>query len=397
MTTKENKPEHQKHAPLARPVLGHFGRLELAILGTPCSHIKKLAFALANRLAPALKLAYVDADHKSADAEAASGMDPNTALAHGAFLEYTDKITYQRFDYKQYWNAFEHKALFQKADLVLVNGNHFPARAQIVVIDPAKPLEKKLDKLTEVELILLADGVGEVPDYIRQLLPDESRVPVLALREADKIAAWLQDFYRANIPALQGLVLAGGRSTRMQQDKGSLHYHGTDQRTHVYQLLQPLCDEVYVSCNAGQVAQVTAGKLPYLEDRFLNLGPKGGILTALQFNPDVAWLAVACDLPFLSAQTLQYLVQHRDPTQMATAFYDSEGRFPEPLVTIWEPRSYPVLLQFLSLGYSCPRKALINSQVKLLTVPNVQELRNVNDPAAYEQSLAELDRRFPQN
>jgi molybdopterin-guanine dinucleotide biosynthesis protein A len=136
-----------------------------------------------------------------------------------------------------------------------------------------------------------------------------------------------------------------------------------------------------------------AGKLPYLEDRFLNLGPKGGILTALQFNPNAAWLAVACDLPFLRPETLQYLVQHRDPTKMATAFYDSDGQFPEPLLTIWEPRSYPAMLQFLSLGYSCPRKALINSEVKLLTVPDVRELRNVNDPATYEQSLAELGSR----
>jgi molybdenum cofactor guanylyltransferase len=392
VTTNENKPAHQQHAKLARPALGHFGRLELAILGTPCGHIKKLAFGLADRLSPALKVAYVDADHKSADAEAAAGMDPHTALAHGAYLEYTDKITYQRFDYKQYWNEFEHKALFQKADLVLVNGNHFPARAQVVVIDPAKPLEKKLDKLTEVELILLAEGVSEVPAYIRQQVAEISQVPVLALTETDKIAAWLQDFYMANVPALHGLVLAGGRSTRMQQDKGTLQYHGADQRTHVLGLLQPLCAEVYVSCNAGQVGEV-AGKLPYLEDRFLNLGPKGGILTALQFNPDVAWLAVACDLPFLSAQTLRYLVQQRDPTKMATAFYDSDGRFPEPLLTIWEPRSYGTLLQFLGLGYSCPRKALINSDVKLLTVADVRELRNVNDPAAYEQSLAELSTR----
>jgi molybdopterin-guanine dinucleotide biosynthesis protein A len=389
VTTNENKPAHQKHAKLTRPNLGYFGPLELAILGTPCGNIKKLAFNLTARLSSGWKVAYVDADHKSADAEASEGADPNTALAHGAYLELTDKITYQRFDYKQYWNEFEQKTLFQKADLVLVNGNHFPARAQIIVIDPAKPLEKKLDKLTDVRLILLAEGATEVPAYIRQHLAAAGPVPVLALQDVDQIAGWLQDLYRQSIPPLQGLVLAGGKSTRMQQDKGALRYHGADQRSHVQGLLQPFCEEVYVSCNASQVAAVS-GRLPYLEDRFLGLGPVGGILTALQHNPNAAWLAVACDLPFLSAETLRYLVQHRDPTKMATAFYDSDGRFPEPLLTIWEPRSYGALLQFLSLGYSCPRKTLINSDVKLLSVPDVKELRNVNDPAAYEQSRAEI-------
>ena len=106
---------HQKHAKLSRPALGHFGRLELAILGTPCGQIKNLAFALCARLSPTWKIAYVDADHKSADAEASEGPDPHTALAHGAYLEHTDKITYKRFDYKKYWNEYEQKALFQKA------------------------------------------------------------------------------------------------------------------------------------------------------------------------------------------------------------------------------------------------------------------------------------------
>lgn len=382
-------PGHQKHAKLSRPALGHFGRLELAILGTPCGQIKKLAFALSARLSPACKIAYVDADHKSADAQASAGMDHNTALAHGAYLELTDKITYQRFDYKAYWNEYEQKALFQKADLVLVNGNHFPAQAQVVVIDPAKPLEKKLDKLTDVRLILLAEGVTEVPGYIRQHPAVSGQVPVMKLSEVDRIADWVEDWYRERVPPLHGLVLAGGKSTRMQQDKGSLHYHQADQRTHVHHLLQPFCREVYVSCHAGQVAEV-AGKLPYLEDRFLNLGPTGGILTALQHQPDAAWLTVACDLPFLRPQTLEYLVQLRDPSCLATAFYDPEGQFPEPLLTIWEPRSFGVLLQFLAQGYSCPRKTLINSDVKLLTVPDARELRNVNDPQAFRESLEEL-------
>ncbi|KAA5543329.1 NTP transferase domain-containing protein [Adhaeribacter rhizoryzae] len=392
MTSNENKAPHQKHTQLARAAIGHFGRVELAILGTPCGNIKKLAFAISENLGNKLKIAYVDADHKNADAEAANGPDLNAALGNGATLEYTDKITFQRFDNKIGWNAYEQKALFRQADLVLVNGNHFPAQAQIIVIDPAKPLEKKLDKLTRVKLILLQEGVTEVPDFIQNHVVNFPDIPVYRLTDIENITGFVEHYYQENIPPLHGLVLAGGKSTRMQRDKGSLQYHGADQRTHVHQLISNYCPEVYVSCNAAQVTEV-AGKLPYLQDQFLNLGPKGGILTALQSNPNAAWLTVACDLPFLTTDTLEYLVQHRDSTKMATAFYDSDGKFPEPLLTIWEPRSYPQLLQFLSLGYSCPRKALINSDVKLLTIPNVRDLRNVNDPVAYEQTLQELERR----
>ncbi|PIQ21461.1 MAG: molybdenum cofactor guanylyltransferase [Cytophagales bacterium CG18_big_fil_WC_8_21_14_2_50_42_9] len=264
----------------------------------------------------------------------------------------------------------------------------------MIVIDPAKPLEKKLDKLTNVKLILLQENVTEIPAFIQVHLGDFSNVPVYNLQDIEQISAFVNQYYQAQIPPLHGLVLAGGKSTRMQQDKGALQYHGLDQRTHVYHLLQAFCQEVHVSCNAAQVTELD-GKLPYLQDQFLNLGPKGGILTAFQHNPNAALLAVACDLPLLSSETLQYLVQQRDHTKMATAFYDAEEKFPEPLLTIWEPRSYPTLLQFLSLGYSCPRKALINSEVKLLTIPDVTELRNVNGPEAYQQTLRELQVKIP--
>ena len=389
MILQDNKSAHQKHARLQRPELGNFGRCELAVLGTPCGNIKKLSFAITEKLSTSLKIAYVDADHKNADQEAENGPDVNTALGNGAYLEYTDKITFQRLDYRQTPNEFERKALFQQADLILVNGNHFAAQVQIIVIDPAKPLEKKLDKLTAVKLILLKENITEIPAYIQAHLPGFANIPVYGIQDIEQISHFIMQYYQAQVPPLHGLVLAGGKSTRMQQDKGSLQYHGQDQRTHVYHLLQAFCQEVYVSCNATQAPELQ-GKLPYLEDQFLNLGPKGGILTALQHNPNAALLAVACDLPLLSAETLQYLVQHRDPTKMATAIYDSEGKFPEPLLTIWEPRSYATLLQFLSLGYSCPRKALINSDVKLLTIPDVTELRNVNDPATYAQTLEEM-------
>jgi hypothetical protein len=44
----------------------------------------------------------------------------------------------------------------------------------------------------------------------------------------------------------------------------------------------------------------------------------------------------------------------------------------------------------LGLGYSCPRKTLINSDVALLRAPNAKALTNVNEPAEYENTLREL-------
>jgi molybdenum cofactor guanylyltransferase len=385
--TSSGKP---KHAQLTRPLYGQFGRTELAILGTPCGEIKQLAFSVIERLSSTYALAYVDADHKSADAEAAGGKDTSSALSYGADLEFTDKITFSRLDYRQAPNAYQLKPLFNAQDLVLVNGNHFFAQAQIVVIDPKKPLEKKLDKLTNIRLILLQDGVDSVPEFIKKHIKDYSgQPPVYSLRDTDKIAAFVAGFIQGFTPAVYGLVLAGGRSTRMGQDKGQLNYHGQDQRTYTYELLKPFCTEVHLSCRADQEAELSA-HFHTLPDTFVGLGPMGAILSAFRHNPNVAWLVLACDLPFLSGKSLRFLLEGRNPSKTATTFQSPENDFPEPLITIWEPKSYPVLLQFLSMGYSCPRKALINSDCRILPPPDVQELANINHPEEYAEALRKI-------
>lgn len=382
MTSPANEP-HQKHVKLARPEGGEFGRNELAIVGTTCENIQYLAYQIISQLT-AYKMAYADADHKNAEAE----RQRISAINHNGYAEYINKIFFTRLDISKQPNAFQKRAMLNDCDLVLINGNHFTASKQIMVLDPAKSLQNKLDKLTNVQLILLKNYAGAIPDYITNHLPDISAIPVLSFDDTYSIIAFVSGFLQQQIPTLNGLVLAGGRSTRMGSDKGEIQYHGTTQRRHVFNLLSAHCKEVFISCNEEQAKAIA--DLPFIRDSFLNLGPLGGILSALQQNPNAAWLTIACDLPYLNAEAIDYLITHRNPSKMATAFLDAEGTFPEPLVTIWEPRAYPILLQFLSQGYSCPRKALINSDVEMLKAPDAFAFKNVNTTEEYREALTIL-------
>jgi molybdopterin-guanine dinucleotide biosynthesis protein A len=83
-------------------------------------------------------------------------------------------------------------------------------------------------------------------------------------------------------------------------------------------------------------------------------------------------------LPLIDENTIKYLTANRNVSSIATAYKSTFDDFPEPLITIWEPKSYPVLLSFLAQGYSCPRKVLINSDITLLNAPNPGDLTNVN-------------------
>lgn len=183
---------------------------------------------------------------------------------------------------------------------------------------------------------------------------------------------------------LYGLVLMGGRSTRMGTDKSRLTYHGKPQREHLTDLLQPYCDAVFWSVNAQQEAQLPDADQLLIVDAFTLNGPLNGIASAFARHPSVAWLAVACDMPRLTNRTLDALVTNRNPAKPATAFWDSDGRFPEPLLAIWEPAVAPLIRQAVAEGNVSPRKLLMVNDTQLLTAPDAAELLNVNDGAAYD-------------
>lgn len=375
---------HQKHTALKRPALGHFGRNEWAIIGAPCGSIQTLAQSLIGLLSDQYKVAYVDADHKSADDATEA---PQTPLGKGASMEYTDKITHRRFEWGSEMGPFQFRPLFNGQDLILVNGNHFEAARQIVIIDARKEqsLQKKLDRLTQVQLFLLAEGAEDIYPFLKDHLPGWEQIPVLQITDNEGIAAFLQQ--QLQPPPLYGLVLAGGRSVRMGQDKGLMDYHGKPQREYAADLLNTFCEKTFLSCRADQLASLD-GAYPALPDTFEGLGPFGAILSAFREYPDVAWLVIACDLPLLDGPTLQQLVGERRTAQVATAFTSPNDGMPEPLIAIWEPKSYLVLLQFLAQGYSCPRKVLLNAEVHLIEPAQPQALTNVNSRAELEQIQA---------
>ena len=102
-----------------------------------------------------------------------------------------------------------------------------------------------------------------------------------------------------------------------------------------------------------------------------------------------AWFVLATDLPFVNAHLINLLLEKRDPSKVATAVKGKNKQFPEPLITIYEPKAYPVLLQYLAQGYSCPRKMLINSDVAIVEVEDML-IRNINTPEEYKQAIKEL-------
>lgn len=191
-------------------------------------------------------------------------------------------------------------------------------------------------------------------------------------------------------PPVYGLVLAGGRSSRMQRDKATLAYHGQTQLEWAMALLEPHVERAFVSVRAGQNDPVRA-RFEQIVDAHDNLGPIAGIMAAQARYPDVAWLVLACDLPFLDGATLSHLLAARDPARQATAFRSSHDGLPEPLCAVYEPASREAILAHLARGKDCPRKFLINGDTLLIDEPNPRALDNINTPEEYGSAMASLN------
>ena len=192
--------------------------------------------------------------------------------------------------------------------------------------------------------------------------------------------------------ALKGLVLSGGRSTRMKQDKAVLAYGGQTQLDRAMQLLRGKVSAVFVSVRPDQANEPARARYAQIVDGEGVQGPIAGIRAAQAADPEAAWLVLACDLPQLDAATLDTLIAARDPARTATAFRSSHDGLPEPLCANFEPRSAPLLETFLATGRNCPRKFLLNSDTLLLDQPNPQALDNVNTPEEFNAVSTQLGR-----
>jgi molybdopterin-guanine dinucleotide biosynthesis protein A len=194
---------------------------------------------------------------------------------------------------------------------------------------------------------------------------------------------------------IYGLILAGGASKRMQRDKAALKIQGKTQLVRAFELLSRYLQRVFVSVRADQTSDPTRAHLPLIVDSVEGAGPITGIRSALAAHPEVAWLVLACDLPFVSDAAIEELLRRRDPSALATAYKSAHDGLPEPLCAIWEPAAAPPLAEYQAAGGHCPRKFLIRHGAPLIDPPDPRALDNVNTPEEYSQAVAALETLAP--
>ncbi len=361
------KEKHKKHPPADRLKAGFYHQNEIGIYGTDCASISELVKNCISEL-PEFHCLYVDADHS------------NTS-DHGM-----SQSKEKQFHYK-FAEGIHHQDNLLKsnaADVVFVNGNHYPAEKQIVVINPTKEasLHRRLDQLTSIQVVIIRESEDEIFTFLR----DKITSSTLIIREQN--ISKLYNTIRKTIetPPLKALILAGGKSQRMGHDKSEINYRGKSQSEYMHDLCVACGLDTYYSR-----AQDHASDSPQvIKDRFVNMGPLGAICTAFMKDRHSAWLVIACDMPFVNKDAVERIIEARNPSRYATSYSKAMDVFPEPTFTIYEPKSYQRMMEFISLGYTCPRKVLINSDIKKVVATDEKILSNINTPQEKQEALKEI-------
>lgn len=370
--------KHQKHAKIVKPDGGIFHRIEIGFVGAPCPTLQDMAKSITDRLSTSVRIGYADADH---------GQGEEGAQHYHAV--YTDKISFHRHDQPKL-NYFSNRRSFSSCDAVFVNGNHFETKRNIVFLHEKKydSLKRKIHRIGQIDAIVLGSGVEKPFDFLEEE-KDLTNVPILLENNIDALTSIIEKIIEDEEPTLQGLVLMGGKSTRMGERKSHIKYYDKAQYQVVGEMLQAHCSQVHLSV---QQPEEDLGDYSQISDTFTGIGPFGGILSAFRHNPNVAYFTIPCDAPLLTQAAVDHLVKHRNKQAVATCFHNAETNFPEPLITIWEPRAYPILLDYLAMGYSCPRKVLINEEIHEIKPLDENHLRNVNNQAEKNEVISKLSK-----
>lgn len=128
-----------------------------------------------------------------------------------------------------------------------------------------------------------------------------------------------------------GIVLSGGKSSRMGTNKSLLRLDGKEVIMHIVEELQTCTDDIFIITNDPPIYEFIGR--PMVSDRYENKGPLAGLETALYHIKADVYMVAACDMPFISCQVYDYLVQQIEGYDAVVPIYEGQAH---PLAGVYK-------------------------------------------------------------
>lgn len=204
--------------------------------------------------------------------------------------------------------------------------------------------------------------------------------------------------------SLIGIILMGGKSSRMGVDKSQLHVGlrytsaearitqtdkkqdtsaegritQTDEEQTFAELahskLKPYVDEVHYSINKNQE---NLGLEHTILDEYEGEGPLSGIISALRATKK-SILILGVDMPLITTKSIENLIKQRNWDLLTTTYYNDQSNKWEPMLSIWEIETLPCLEEYFDNGGRSIQEFLNQYGNQQVVISSEQEFTNVN-------------------
>ena len=192
------------------------------------------------------------------------------------------------------------------------------------------------------------------------------------------------------------IILCGGQSRRMGQDKGSMIIHNKPMIKHILSTLNHEINEAIIVLNdqdritkyeefidsADYTYQVT-----FVEDKIKNKGPLPGIMTGLENINSQYSLILPCDSPYVTKNYINAIFEEIDENYQAIVPYhdeDSKLKTSEPLHSIYNKNIIPQIENLLENDILHIKGLIEKIDTKFVLIDNKKilkkEFRNLNRP-----------------
>lgn len=206
-------------------------------------------------------------------------------------------------------------------------------------------------------------------------------------------ATMLQPKPSSLIP-LSAIVLAGGQSSRMGQDKALVEIEGKPLLQRVCEIAQACTDSIYiVSPHNKRYQHLPIDQVQFIQEKPLPIdimphGPLVGFAQGLSLVKTEWVLLLACDLPNLQVEVLQQWIKELPelPSEVIAALPKNPQGWWEPLCGFYRRRCLTDLEAFMQTGGRSFQRWLSRQTVQELSLLDPQMLFNCNTPADLKQA-----------
>lgn len=180
------------------------------------------------------------------------------------------------------------------------------------------------------------------------------------------------------------VILSGGKNTRMNGNTKA--FLTIDSERFIDKIINNLCDfqEIIISCNNFKLYSEYEKSYKLIKDEFKDIGPIGGIYSALkEIGTDRAFI-VAADMPFINKSLIRDMINIDFKGDVLVPIVDNKE---QPLFAVYKKSCIPkIKSQIDARNYKL--KSIINElDVSYIYINDSKSMTNINTPNEYEAIL----------